>query len=62
MKLNKDEMKNIMGGMVQPISVNCELAFSNGQTIVQHCTSQAEVDMWYDACDEGGGCLTVSCQ
>ncbi len=59
MKLSKDEMKNVMGGVLQHF--NCELIFTNGQVIQQDCTSMNCIAMMMQACAGDSTCVSGSC-
>jgi hypothetical protein len=58
MKLNKDEMKNVMGGQML---LMCQLSFTNGQVLSQSCTSMDCVNMWIGACLGDDSCGSASC-
>lgn len=63
MKLNKDEMKNVMGGVdtTESSALDCVLTFSDGQVIHQSCTSMNCVEMMMGACLGDGTCISGSC-
>jgi hypothetical protein len=58
MKLNKEEMKNVMGGQMQIIT--CTLNFSSGQTLTNTFSDWGIAMGWLGGCYSDPGCLSGS--